>query len=89
MAIDRTSCHRFLANQFRRLRHAAAFVLLSYVRRCLAGTERAQAQVRTLQRKLLKLGVPVRESCRKVWLQFASSCPVQQLWPLRLERLRA
>jgi len=89
LAMDRTSCHRFLANQFRLLLHAAAFVLLSYVRRCLAGTELANAQVCTLQRKLLKLGVLVRESCRKVWLKFASSCPVQHLWPLVLARIRA
>lgn len=89
LAIDRTSCHSFLANQFRLLLHAAAFVLLSFVRRCLAGTELASAQVCTLRRKLLKLGVLVRESCRKVWLHFASSCPVQHLWPLLLRRLRA
>jgi len=89
LAIDRTSCHRFLANQFRVLLHAAAFVLLSYVRRCLAGTELENAQVCTLQRKLLKLGVLVRESCRKVWLQFASSCPVQELWPVVLAKIRA
>jgi hypothetical protein len=89
LAMGRTSCHRFLANQFRLLLHAAAFVLLSYVRRCLAGTELANAQVCTLQRKLLKLGVLVRESCRKVWLQFASSCPVQHLWPVVLAKIRA
>ncbi|HID24639.1 MAG TPA: hypothetical protein EYP14_19885 [Planctomycetaceae bacterium] len=89
LAMDRTSCHSFLANQFRLLLHAAAFVLLSFVRRCLAGTELATAQVCTLQRKLLKLGVLVTESCRKVWLHFASSCPVRWLWPVLLERLRA
>jgi len=89
LAIDRTSCHRFLANQFRLLLHAAAFVLLSFIRRCLAGTGLATAQVCTLQRKLLKLGVLVRESCRKVWLHFASSCPVRWLWPRLLARIRA
>ena len=89
LAMDRTSCHRFLANQFRLLLHSAAFVLLSFIRRCLAGTELAGAQVCTLQRKLLKLGVLVKESCRKVWLRFPSSCPVQHLWPLVLARMRA
>ena len=89
LQMDRTSCHRFVANQFRMLLHAAAFVLLSYIRRCLTGTELADAQVCTLQRKLLKLGVLVRETCRKVWLQFASSCPVQHLWPLLLARMKA
>lgn len=65
LAMDRTSCHRFPANQFRLLLHSAAFVLLSFIRRCLVGTELAGAQVCTLQRKLLKLGVrcpvPLRE----------------------------
>jgi hypothetical protein len=89
LAMDRTSCHRFLANQFRLLLHAVAFVLLSVVRGCLTGTDLARAQVGTLRCQLLKLGVLVRQTCRKVWLQFASSCPVQQLWPLVLTRLRA
>ncbi len=89
LAIDRTSCHRFLANQFRLLLHAAAFVLLSVVRGCLAGTELARAQVGTLRCRLLKLGVLVRQTCRKVWLAFASSCPVQDLWTVVLTRLRA
>ena len=69
--------------------HAAAFVLLSYLRSTLAGTEWARAQPGTLQRGLLKLGVRVKESVRRVLLQFASSCPVQELWPLVLDRLRA
>lgn len=89
LAIDRTSCPRFAANQFRLLVHSAAFVLLSFMRRCLTGTELENAQICTLQRKLLKLGVLIRESCRKVWMEFASSCPVQHLWPLLLERMRA
>jgi S-adenosylmethionine synthetase len=55
----------------------------------LAGTELAEAQVCTLQRKLLKLGVLVKQSCRRVWLRFPSSCPVQHLWPLVLARIRA
>ena len=89
LAMDRTSCTSFLANQFRVLLHAVAFILLSFVRRCLEGTELENAQVCTLQRKLLKLGVLVKESCRKVWLKFASSCPVQHLWRLVLAQIRA
>jgi hypothetical protein len=89
LAMDRTSCSSFLANQFRVLLHAAAFVLLSFIRRCLEGTELENAQVCTLQRKLLKLGVLVKQRHRKVWLRSASSCPVQHLWPLVLARMRA
>jgi len=89
LAMDRTSCHRFVANQFRVLLHAAAYLLHCELRRELHDTPLAQAQVKTLQRKLLKLGVRIKETARKIWLQFASSCPVQQLWPLLLERLQA
>jgi len=89
LKLDRTSCHRFVANQFRVLLHAAAFVLHTQLRRCLKGTELEHAQACTLQRQLLKLGVRVRETVRRVWLHFASSCPVQDLWEPLLARLRA
>jgi hypothetical protein len=88
LKIDRTSCHRFVANQLRVLLHAAAFVLHCELRRELEDTELAQAQVQTLQRRLLKLGVQVRETARHIWLHFSSSCPLQHLWPLLLERLQ-
>jgi hypothetical protein len=88
LQMDRTSCHRFVANQFRVLLHAAAFVLCCVLREALAETELATAQVGTLQRRLLKLGVRVKETARRVWLQFASSCPLQNLWPVILARLR-
>jgi len=89
LQIDRTSCHRFVANQFRVLLHATAFVLLSHLRKHLTGTELARVQVCTLQRHLLKLGVRVRETAPKVWLHFASNCPAQDLWPELLSRMRA
>jgi len=53
-----------------------------------AATSPATAQVGTFQRKLLKLGVRVKETARRVWLQFASSCPVRDLWPVVLARLK-
>jgi len=88
LQIDRTSCHRFVANQFRVLLHAMAFVLLSHLRKHLKGTELERAQVCTLQRRLLKLGVRMRETARRVWLHFASNCPAQTIWPILLLRLR-
>ena len=89
LKMDRTSCHRFVANQFRVLLHAAAFVLHSELRHCLKGTCLENAQACTLQRHLLKLGVRVRETVRRVWLHFAWSCPAQDLWEPLLIRLRA
>ena len=89
LQIDRTSCHRFVANQFRVLLHAMAFVLLSHLRKHLSGTSLARAQVCTLQRHLLKLGVRVKETARRIWLHFASNCPAQAIWPVLLARMRA
>ena len=89
LRIDRTSCHRFPANQFRLFLDAAAFVLLDFLRRLLYGTQWANAQVSTLQRDLVKLGVRVKQTARKVWLHFASACSVAHLWPTLLHRLRA
>jgi len=57
IAADRTSCHDFVANQFRVLLSAAAYILLDSLRRdTLSGTELAHAQVDTIRLKLLKIG---------------------------------
>lgn len=54
---DRTSCHRFEANQFRLLLHSAAYVLLETLRReVLPGTAWSRATMATLRQKLLKIG---------------------------------
>jgi len=84
----RTSCHRFLANQFRLLLHSAAFILMQQVRKLLEGTEMARAQVGTLRTKLLKIGVRVRETTRRIWLMMPTSYPYKALWDLLLARLR-
>ena len=86
---DRTSCHRFLANQFRLLLHAAAYLLLTMLRRALAGTELASAQACTLQLRLVKVGVRVEQTARRVWLHLATSYPLAHLWTLVGARLRA
>jgi len=77
---DRLSCHRFWANQFRLLLHAAAYVLMQAMRKLLAGTEFARAQVNTLRLYLLKVGARIRESVRRVWVQLPSAYPWLDLW---------
>jgi len=89
LASGRTSCHRFLANQFRLLLHAAAFVLMQGLRRLLAGTELAAAQVGTLRGKLLKVGARVRQTWRRIWVRMPTSYPWQRLWELVLGKLAA
>jgi hypothetical protein len=86
---DRTSCHAFLANQFRVLLSAAAYVLLETLRRVgLAGTELACAQVPTIRLKLLKIGGRVVRSVRRIVVHLASGFPLQQLFATILVRLR-
>jgi hypothetical protein len=52
----RTSCHDFLANQFRVLLSAAAYTLVEAVRRLgLAGTAQAQTQADTMRLSLFKV----------------------------------
>ncbi len=74
---DRLSCHRFVANQFRLLLHAAAYVLMYELRRAAHGTSLAEAQMDTLRLRLLKIGARVQSTARRLWLHLSSSYPWQ------------
>jgi hypothetical protein len=76
----RTSCHRFLANQFRLLLSAAACVLFTVLQEALAGTNLAGAQIGTLRLRLIKVGARVVRSCRRIRLHLPTSSPSQRLW---------
>lgn len=80
MQSGRTSCHRFLANQFRLLLHSAACVLMGVVQKALVGTRLEKAQAGTLRLRLLKIGARVVQTCRRIWLHLPTSCPVKDLW---------
>src|SRR5437899_1161620 len=74
---DRTSCHRFEANQFRLFLHSAAYVLLDTLRReVLKTTPWAAATMETIQLRLLKLGARVQECTDRIKISLPSSCPV-------------
>jgi Transposase DDE domain group 1 len=86
----RTSCHRFLANQFRLLLSAAAYVLVQALRRtALAGTGWARAQVGTIRLRLLKVAARVVVSARRVVFHLASSYPLKELFRSVLEGITA
>ncbi len=86
---DRTSCHQFLANQFRLLLSAAAYVLVETVRRVgLAGTTMARAQTRTLRLRLFKVAGLVKVSVRRLSVRLASGFPLQDVFATVLQRLR-
>jgi hypothetical protein len=75
LEIDRTSCSKFWANQFRVLMTAAAYVLMQELRLRAARTDCARAQVWTLRERLLKLGAYVVVSVRRVVIHLPVSFP--------------
>ncbi|SFN16093.1 Transposase DDE domain group 1 [Nitrosomonas communis] len=78
---DRTSRHRWWANQFRLLLSSLAYILLETIwRLALQGTELAQAYVSTLRLKLIKIGAVVLLNTRRIRFLLASSCPYQKLF---------
>lgn len=78
---DRTSCHRFEANQLRLFLHSAAYVLLHTLRsQGLQGTAWAKAQFDRIQMRLLKVGARVEELKTKVTFHFPSSFPLKGLY---------
>lgn len=78
---DRTSCHDFLANQFRVLMAAAAYVLVDHIRRtALVGSELERAEVGTIRLRLLRIGALVTRTVRRVVVRMASSFPAQDLF---------
>jgi hypothetical protein len=79
---DRLSCHRFWANQFRLLLHAAAYWLLDTLRRWLMQAGLPRLQLGTLRLRLIKIGGWVRERVRGVVVHLASSHPGEPLWQL-------
>jgi hypothetical protein len=77
---DRLSCHRFFANQFRLLLHAAAYWLLDTLRTKLVESGVRRMQLDTLRLFLVKIGGRVKELFTKVRLHLASGHPGQRLW---------
>ena len=89
---DRISCHRFEANAFRLILHAAAYRLLFELRRTIAehaNTDNpiasrlrhlARASFATLRLRLLKVAVIVRQSARRLFLQGARSFPMADVF---------
>jgi len=80
VALDRTSCSKFRANQLRVLLAAAAYVLLQELRLAARGTAWARAQVATLRLELLKIGVQVIASVRRLVLRLPAAFPYRDGW---------
>jgi hypothetical protein len=80
LAMDRTSCHRFLANQFRVLLTVAAYILFQSLQAEAQGTACADAQVSTLRERLIKLAAWVERSVRRIVLHLPTTFPWRSTW---------
>lgn len=80
LAIGRTSCTQFWANQLRVLLTTTAYILLQEVRLRAARTRWARAQVATLRLRLLKLGASVVTSVRRIVVHLPNSAPDRATW---------
>jgi len=80
LEIDRTSCTSFLANQFRVLLTAAAYILMQELRMHATHTSCARAQVGTLRDRLLKIGAQVVSSTRRILVHLPESFPFREDW---------
>jgi len=86
---DRTSCHRFQANQFRLFLHSAAYVLLHALRaNLLKGTELANASFHTIRIKLFKVAALVRQFKTRIKVQLPSCYPLKDIFIKASEILR-
>ena len=87
---DRMSAQTLRANQLRLYFSAPAYTLLLGLRRLgLAGTRWARARSETIRRRLLKIGVRVKVTARRVWLSMAEGWPDRDLFEAVWRALRA
>ena len=77
---DRLSRHRFWANRFRLLLHAAAYWLLDTLRRWLHAAGVARPTLKTLRPRQIKVGGWVRQRLDRVRFRLATSHPNEHWW---------
>lgn len=83
LQMDRTSCGSFLANQLRLLLTVCAAALLQVLQAQLARLpvgELRHAQMGTIRERLFKRAVRVKESVRRVVLEYSVHYPWQDAW---------
>jgi hypothetical protein len=89
VAMDRTSCSRFVANQFRLLFSVAAYALLQALQSFARPAGLGAAQVWTLRERLLKVAVWVERSVRRIVLHLPQAFPWRDTWRELAETLTA
>jgi len=78
---DRTSAHKWWANQFRLLLSGLAYVLMERLRAIgLEGSELEEAECRTIRLKLIKIGAVLTRNTRRIRVHLSSAFPRQDLF---------
>lgn len=80
LALGRTSCSSFLANQLRVTWSLAAFILMQSLQEHIVDRRLASATMHTLRECLLKIAVVVRESTRRIVANFTAHHPWADIW---------
>ncbi len=87
---DRTSCHRWQANQFRLFLHTGAYWLLHQLRQAAPRRSRWRgATFETLRRRFLKIAVRVEELKSRIKIALPSAYPYQPDLTLIAGRIKA
>lgn len=87
---DRTSCHRWEANQFRLFLHTAAYWLLHRLRGAAPKRSRwRRATFETLRAAFLKIAVRIEQLKTRIRLSLPSACPHAPMIALMLRRIHA
>jgi hypothetical protein len=77
---DRTSCHKFGANQFRLFLHSAAYVLIHALKtQVLRNTPYANATFETIRNRILKIKAQVRELKTRIKIELPPAFPLKNL----------
>ena len=87
---DRTSCHRWEANQFRLFLHTGAYWLLLKLRGATPRHSRWRtATFETLRSTFLKIAVRVRQLKSRISIALPTACPHRETLVLMLGRINA
>ena len=87
---DRTSCHRWQANQFRLFLHTGAYWLLLLLRGAAPKRSRWRtATFETIRRTFLKIAVRVEQLKTRITIALPTGCPNQDMLVLLFTRINA
>ncbi len=87
---DRTSCHRWEANQFRLFLHTGAYWLLLLLRGAAPKRSRWRgATFETIRRSFLKIAVRVEQLKSRIRIALPTSCPHRSMLVLLMGRIKA